>query len=82
MRNLKKSRSFVCFFVYMFLIFLILNIILEMEQKIIGGKAEIRRPSAQPPLPSAPTTTTAATAATVARGFSPVAKGGSQNNSK
>ena len=59
----------------MFLIFLILNIILEMEQKIIGGKAEIRRPSAQPPLPSAPTTTTAATAA---RGFSPVAKGGSQ----
>ena len=63
----------------MFLIFLILNIILEMEQKIIGGKAEIRRPSAQPPLPSAPTTTTAATAA---RGFSPVAKGGSQNNSK
>ena len=79
MRNFKKSSSFVCFFVYMFLIFLILNIILEMEQKIIGGKAEIRRPSAQPPLPSAPTTTTAATAA---RGFSPVAKGGSQNNSK
>ena len=79
MRNLKKSRSVFCFFVYMFLIFLILNIILEMEQKIIGGKAEIRRPSAQPPLPSAPTTTTAATAA---RGFSPVAKGGSQNNSK